>query len=80
MYLAFIDLHLAWRLHLTNIGRKPQLGFYPFYQNFITKNFNWGKAPNPIMFWITQSVEVVSKSQITSKDKARVDEKAQHTR
>ena len=44
MYLAFIDLHLAWRLHLTNIERKPQLVFYQFFQFVVMNNFNRGNA------------------------------------
>ena len=30
MYLAFIDLHLAWRLHINDLGLKPHLVFYQF--------------------------------------------------
>jgi len=29
MYLAFIDLHLAWRLRMSNAERKPQISVLP---------------------------------------------------
>ena len=79
MYLAFIDLHLAWRLHITNIGPKPQLVFYQFYKNFIAQNFNRGKGPNAIILLRIWPLEVVSKPQITFESKASCELKVERT-
>jgi hypothetical protein len=88
MYLAFIDLHLAWRLHLINIGRKPQLVFYPFFQFVVMNNFNrttwrlstgWGNAQrnyfldNPVRRSRFKTTPEAGKPQITAKDPRQAD-------
>jgi hypothetical protein len=48
MYLAFIDLHLAWRLHISDSGKKPQISVLPVLPEFF-RRIIMGEAPNAII-------------------------------